>query len=228
MTLPSRTPQSPVRRPGGVPLLLLCLALLLGAPKAARAGGLQDAADGVLAFGEGRIEQAVELFTSAIQSGNLAPEALSIALSNRGVAWDHLGDFDRAIADYEAALAIAPADAAVRADLAASHLRRGDANILLGEEAAAEADYAAAIELDPDNPLAYDRRARLLLAKGDAAGAVADLRIALEQDPSREDLAAILGEIESRLPQESAADPAASGAPAADPGAAASEEPPPP
>ncbi len=47
----------------------------------------------------------------AILAGDLPPEALAITFNNRGVAYSELGDFDRAISDYNQALTLAPGDA---------------------------------------------------------------------------------------------------------------------
>ena len=87
--------------------LLLAGTLATGA---AHADSLGDVRTGNAAFGDGRYEAAVEAFTRAILAGDLDHEALAITLNNRGVAYSELGDYDRAIADYQQGLALVPGD----------------------------------------------------------------------------------------------------------------------
>ena len=151
---------------------------------------------GNAAFGDGRYEAAVEAFTRAILAGDLPPEALAITFNNRGVAYSELGDFDRAIGDYNQALGLAPGDATAIRNLRIAHLRRAAAAARLGDRAAAQADYDRAIELEPTHPLAYLRRGQLALERGDRAAAIADLTKARDLDPSNADIAALLADAE--------------------------------
>src|SRR4029450_3416050 len=76
----------------------------------ATAASLDNVRDGNTAFGEGRYEGGIDLFTRAILAGDLEPSALAITFNNRGVVYSELGDYDRAMQDYEQALSLRPGD----------------------------------------------------------------------------------------------------------------------
>ena len=176
--------------------LLLAGTLATGA---AHADSLGDVRTGNAAFGDGRYEAAVEAFTRAILAGDLDHEALAITLNNRGVAYSELGDYDRAIADYQQGLALVPGDPTATRNLRIAYTRRAAAAARLGDRAAAFADYDRAIELEPTHPLAYLRRGQLALERGDRAAAIADLTKARDLDPQNADVAALLAGTE-RMP----------------------------
>lgn len=167
-------------------LAMLVLAWLAGA---VRAGGLDDIRNGNAAFREGRYEQAVELFTTAIVSGELDVEALAIAYNNRGVAYDQLGDYDRAVADYQEALSLKPDDPMSRRNLRVVLVRRGVALANTGEYQRALTDLSKAIELGPDKAIAWLRRAQVRMESGDLEGAAADLAEARKLAPGDEEIA---------------------------------------
>ena len=163
---------------------------LLASPAAA--DGLEEVQAGNAAFGAGRYQAAVEAYTRGILAGDLEPEALAIALNNRGVAYGELGDYDRSIGDYEEALKLHASDATAIKNLRIAHTRRGSTAASLGETEAALADYGEAIELDPNHPMAYLRRGQLRLHAGDVAGAISDLETARRLDPNNQDATALL------------------------------------
>jgi tetratricopeptide (TPR) repeat protein len=169
----------------------ICLACSLGA-SVALADSVGDVRTGNAAFGDGRYDAAIESFSRAILAGDLEPEALAITFNNRGVAYSELGDYDRAIKDYQQALALVPKDPTAIKNLRIAHIRRAAAESRLGDQTAALADYNRAIELEPDHPLAYMRRGQLQLDRGDKAAAVADLTRAQQLDPANKDIAALL------------------------------------
>jgi tetratricopeptide (TPR) repeat protein len=70
----------------------------------ARAGGVADADAGVARLSAGDASAAVELFTRAIQSKELSPEALALTYHHRGMAFHKQGQAGRAILDYTTAL----------------------------------------------------------------------------------------------------------------------------
>ena len=67
----------------------------------------------------------------------MAPNAAD-TMDSRGFVYLKLGEFDKALADYEAALRLTPA-------LASSLYGRGVAKMRKGDEAGAAADFKAAI-----------------------------------------------------------------------------------
>ncbi|MCS6879010.1 MAG: tetratricopeptide repeat protein [Geminicoccaceae bacterium] len=166
---------------------LLIASGLIGLPLLpATADPLAEIRAGNQAFAEGRFEQAVGAFSRAIDSPGLDRESLALALNNRGVALTELGDFDRAIADYERALELKPADPKTRRNLRIAHLRRGLSAYRSGEFDRALADFGRAIELEPEHPTAWMRRGELRLERGELEGAIADLETAvrLAKDPT--------------------------------------------
>jgi Zn-dependent protease len=62
---------------------------------------------GTAAFQSGKFDEAVQLFTQAIDSG-VAPGVRATALTNRGLAEGHRGEWQRAIADFEEACQLQP------------------------------------------------------------------------------------------------------------------------
>lgn len=102
-----------------------------------------------------------------IESGKLQGDALAMALLKRGYTLQLDKLFDRALADYDAAVAAAP-------ELALAYATRAQLLADQGRADAAMADADRAVELAPgdvDNRLL---RGRLRAAKGDTAGAIAD------------------------------------------------------
>ncbi len=98
----------------------------------------------------------------------------------RGQIYQECGDFERAHAEYSAALAEDGAHAG-------AYLERGEACRLLGRFTDAVADFTAAIGLDGSNAEAYLRRGVAQTEKGEPDLALADYDEAIRLDP---DLAA--------------------------------------
>jgi Flp pilus assembly protein TadD len=174
---------------------------------------------GNAAFGEGRHEAAVEAYTRAILAGDLDPDALAVTFNNRGVAYSELGDYDRAIQDYNQALGLKAGDRTAVKNLRIGHTRRAAAAANLGEYEAALSDYAKAVELDPRHAPTYLRRGQLHLERGDLRAAIADLAKAKELDPAGREQAELLARAEADLAAAtrtaSVASPAAQQPPAA-------------
>jgi tetratricopeptide (TPR) repeat protein len=98
------------------------------------------------------------------------------ALTGRGTAKQVLEDYVGAVADYSKALEMAPKSVVVLMNRAGA-LEQIDKN-------AAVSDYTKVIELQPENAQAYAARGVALLELGKKPAAVADLRKALQMDPS--------------------------------------------
>lgn len=156
-------------------LLLSTLALVVGLAGPLRADPMTDLRAGNASFKEGKYDDAVQAYTRAIISGQLGAEALAVTFNNRGVAYGELGDFDRAILDYNEALGLRPDDATSIRNLRVGHVKRGVAAANLGEQDKAVADFTKAIELDPSHFLAYLRRGQVLGDRGQYDLAIADL-----------------------------------------------------
>ena len=124
----------------------------------------------------GNPDLAIQHCTRAIESQKFSGELLARLYFNRGVEWAAKGDFDRAIADYDAAIKLQP-----RA--ADTFYNRGNAWANKGDPDRAIADYDTAIKLDPKEPAAYGGRAVEWAVKGDYARAIADYDAAINLDP---------------------------------------------
>lgn len=81
--------------------------------------------------------------TELIDSGQETQKNLSIAYYNRGLAYENINDYTRAIADYSHAAALDPTNAAAL-------LYRGIDRIRVGDRAGGKADIAAAKRIDPN------------------------------------------------------------------------------
>jgi tetratricopeptide (TPR) repeat protein len=119
-----------------------------------------------------RGDEAIEACTRVISSGNNS----FWAYNNRGNEWKNRGDLDRAIADYNDALRLAPKNALI-------YLNRGLAWESKGEHDRAIADYNDALKLDPKFAPTYNNRGNALGKKGEYDKAIADYNDALKLDP---------------------------------------------
>ncbi len=95
--------------------------------------------NGVIYEHLGQYQQAVDTLTQAIDMRALGGEDAARALFDRGVALDALGRTQRALADYSAALRLAP-------KLSAAHSNRANVYRRLGRLEAAKREYMAALQ----------------------------------------------------------------------------------
>lgn len=101
------------------------------------------------------------------------PERLPFVFSNRGTAYNDIGEYDLAILDFDAALKEKP-------DYVLALYNRGLAYTNKGNQERAIEDFTKAIKLKPNYTQAYLERADSLMKSGDAASAAADYRKACE------------------------------------------------
>jgi len=104
---------------------------------------------------------------------------LTAAYYNRGLAYWRKGEVDHAIADYDAAIALAR-------HLAPAYYNRGIAYYSQGKLDHAITDFHKAIAFDPNYTPAYNNRGRAYEKMGDKEQAIADYRKSLEIDPSNQ------------------------------------------
>lgn len=116
---------------------------------------------------------AVEIFSKALR---LSLGDLGEVLRYRGIAYAYLGDNERALADFNAALQQNPYDAD-------AYNERGNLLRLSGELRAAVSDYNSALRIDPEYAEAYYNRALAFEALGLLPEAEDDLSAAIQRNP---------------------------------------------
>ena len=100
----------------------------------------------------------------------------SIVYFQRGTAYYYKGEYDRAIADLDQAIALHP-------DLAMAYSNRGIAYAHKGEYDQAIEDFDQAIELQPDYAQAYNNRGNAYAHKGEYDRAIEDYDQAIALQP---------------------------------------------
>ena len=144
--------------------LIASLALLLAGT--AFAASQRDIEDCIWVRGD-----SIAACTRVIRDKSESTLRRRIAYECRGLAYRHRGDLGRAIADYTAAIRLAPASATAYED-------RGNAFRDRGELDRAIADYDVAIRLEWKIHSAYKNRGRAYFGKKDYDQAAADFAAA--------------------------------------------------
>ena len=123
------------------------------------------------------VEQIIAACTRVLDDSHGAdqPADAEVYLA-RGNAHAARRDYDRAIADYGAAIQLMPA-------MAMAYNNRGVARRNKGDFAGAIADYGEAIRLAPNLAIAYRNRGRALRNGDELAQAIADFDAAIRLDP---------------------------------------------
>ena len=114
--------------------------------------------------------------TRNIQSGRFVESNLAVAFMNRGLAYKHKGQWDRAIADYSEAIRL-------KSDSAQVYNNRGNAFYYNGQLDRAIQDYGDAIRLQPDLAEAYSNRGNVYRTTGRFERAIAEYDQALRIEP---------------------------------------------
>jgi tetratricopeptide (TPR) repeat protein len=126
------------------------------------------------ARGLGTPDVRIQMCTALIESGRESGRAS--AYNNRANARQAKGDLDRAIADYDEAIRLAPTLATTYNGRAAAWQAKGDLDRAI-------ADYDEAIRLNPKYATAYNNRGFAWKAKGDLDRAIADYDEAIRLNP---------------------------------------------
>ncbi len=190
--------------------VLAGLAMLFAAIAAAGAADSPSSAqEAAAALARGQTDQAIALYTAALQDKTLPNERRAVLLTDRGVAHARLQSPREAIEDFNQAVQLFPEYAAIynnrgnvllgigavheamkdfdRALLlapgyAAAFSNRAGAQVRLGALDAAIADYNKAIALVPINPAAFTGRGRAHLAAHRPQSAIRDFTRAVGFD----------------------------------------------
>jgi lipoprotein NlpI len=158
------------------PAFLRCLAtlLFLGVATAASAQGKSD--EDLCASAANNPDLAIQHCTRAIDSKRFSGMQLARLHYNRGLEHATKGQADRAIADYDAAIRLAP-------KYGDAYVGRGNAWGLKNDSDRAIADFDAAININAQDKTALGSRAFEWVAKGDYARAIADQDAVIRLDP---------------------------------------------
>lgn len=101
---------------------------------------------------------------------------LAIVFANRGYAYDDVGDYARAIADYDVSLQLVP-------DVAVVLNNRGLSYGNMDNFGRAVADYDRSLKVEPGDSTVYSNRARAYVRIGKIKQAMDDYDAALRLDP---------------------------------------------
>lgn len=154
------------------PLRQVLLAAVLALTMAPSVATANDAETCEKPSGEG----ALAACSRAIASGNYTGSQLARLHADRGDAWAHKGELDRAIEDYDQAIRLSPR-------YAHAYNHRGMAFANKGDRGRAIEDYDQAIRLNPRYAHAYDNRSAAWSARGDFGRAIADFDAASRLRP---------------------------------------------
>ncbi len=158
------------------------------------------------AFTIGQLYYSQEEWETALDFANLTVEnipdegmeGLESLYTLRGNTYKWLKEYERAIADFDQALAVNPEDAH-------AYVGRGSAYWGQREPEAALADLDQAIALDPNIPLAYYNRGLVYFLLGQLDEALPDLDRAIELDPNHANAYLVRGYLYFFLGEESRA-----------------------
>jgi tetratricopeptide (TPR) repeat protein len=195
--------------------LLMAVLLMIGMSCLAHADVLGLLKAGLAARMRGDFGAALKFYTQTLDTGSLSDANRAVVLASRGVAYDMIGETDRAIDDFDTAIRLAPDygmtyiyrglawakkrefsraivdfNEAIRRDpsdafLALNNLGNVDEEI--GEHDRAIENYGRAIALNPGYVRAYYNRAGAHYAKADYDQAIEDFGRAIQLKPNYAD-----------------------------------------
>ena len=158
------------------PAMAVALILwMLGSPAAAQSPRLKNIQ---LCNGADRtsLEPQIRSCTALIDFGREKPYILAVAHNNRGIAYAAMGDYGRAMDDFDQSIKLKP-------DYANPFNNRGLAYRKKGDYERAIKDFNEAIKLDPSYALAFANRAETYQSMNDYTRADLDYSEALRLEP---------------------------------------------
>lgn len=180
-------------------LLLLALTTLRGAAQSPHRA-IEFMRQGIVLAEKGDFDGAITAYTRAIElNSNIKPQSdappqscvaplegeilisdqfNAMALNNRGFAYYRKQNYEKAIADFDRAIRMAPR-------LADAYNNRGNIRLIAGALDQAMLDFNRAIQLNPQHALAFNNRANVHQAKGNLVEALTDYTQAIKLAPSR-------------------------------------------
>lgn len=104
-------------------------ALALTIATCAYAGGIEDGTEGLAALNRGSYDEAIRLFTKALNEGDLSTDDTEFAYYNRGKAYLAKGDTRHAIADLKRAVQLKPDDSDAQDSLQTAMSQQGGSSV---------------------------------------------------------------------------------------------------
>lgn len=143
---------------------------------AARADSLELARAGFAARKQKQFVAAIQYFDAALRQGKFSKEQQGYVVYSRGVSYDALGIHDKALSDFDTAIALMP-------KFPNSYIYRGLIWNGLHEYDRAIQDFREASRLDPGDPLIYNNLAGAYEGKGDVDRAIDAFNQAIKVQP---------------------------------------------
>ena len=165
-----------MRKLGWILLLLSLMSPVVLSPGAARADGVALANAGHQAQLQGQWDEAIRLYTAALDSGDLNPKGRLLVMGLRANALGVRGRTEEAIAGFDAVIAADPQNPAPYVGRGMIHLQRGEAELAI-------ADDDAAIRIAPQDSFARANRAMAAFYLGKFEDAAKDYAIVQAGDP---------------------------------------------
>ncbi|MGE0766069.1 MAG: tetratricopeptide repeat protein [Hyphomicrobiaceae bacterium] len=154
-------------------LAMVGLRPLQASPGDASAVKIKEAA---IALQRGRADEAVLLYTAALEDQGLSNDRRAALLNDRGVANARLNRLREAIDDFNTSVRLAP-------EGASAYNNRGNVLLALGQAVEAQKDFNRAIILAPGYTAAYVNRANARTLTGETEGALRDFSHAIRLAP---------------------------------------------
>jgi len=173
-----------------MPMFLLCVLLL--SSNGVQADAVSEARAGQAAVQQQNWPAAVEHFSRAIRSGEFDNANQAVAYYNRGLNYHRLGQYNRAIEDYSAALALNPAQLNALYNRAAAYTAKGELNDALPQ-------LNAFLALQPEHAEALLQRASVYADLNQTQAALRDLERASGLAPDNPQILLVRADINRQL-----------------------------
>jgi tetratricopeptide (TPR) repeat protein len=160
------------------PLVILLFSLLAALPALAQSEpGAQRARDAAVVLARGNVDQAITLYSEALEDKTLPNDRRGTILNDRGVAYARRHQPKEAIEDFNRAIQLYP-------EYAAIYNNRGNVLLTLGAVREALKDFERALLLAPGYAAAYSNRAGAYMRLGQLDRAMADYTKSIELTPT--------------------------------------------
>ena len=126
-----------------------------------------DCFSAIYSLNEGRLDEAITLYSQCIESGSLSKKNLIVAHNDRGNAYGRKGEYASALADFNKVIELNPEDSDAYYNRGLTYKNQEDYDHAID-------DYTLAIKLNPRYVNAYNNRGNVYGRKGDYKAAITD------------------------------------------------------